>query len=152
MRRRIADLAALVTLVAVSAAGCADDPEPTVDPAAYRAAVEEICTATIAAQGQLVEPVDAAGVAPFADDVAALLEAEAELLRAVQPPAELAADHRAFVQNTDDQAGRWAALATTPTGDTAAFGAVRTELLQLGLGRDDLAVEMGVDRCRRQDS
>ena len=75
--------------------------------------------------------------------------AQAEQARALTAPQELDADHRAFVQNTADQSARWAALAATPADDAVAFGALRTEILQLTLGRDDLAVEMGVAECRR---
>lgn len=123
--------------------------EPALDAPAYRAALTEVCANAAETQSALVEPTDTAGIAPFATEVARLLDAEAEAARSLRPPDELDADHRAFVQNTADQARGWRELAATDTDDAAAFAELRTEILQLTLGRDDLATEMGVDGCRR---
>ncbi|NND75155.1 MAG: hypothetical protein HKN44_09130 [Ilumatobacter sp.] len=145
LSRRVAGVAAAASAVAA----CSSAPASDVDPAAYRAQVDTICRDALADQALLAEPADATGVAEFALAVAAGLEAEAELLRAVEPPADLAADHRALIRNTDDQARRWTALASTTPDDTAAFGVIQTEILELGLGRDDLAQEMDLPGCRR---
>lgn len=129
-------------------AGCASDAAPTADPAEYRAELTAICVASGAERIALADPVDDAGVASFARSVADVLEREAEAARALQAPDDLDDDHRAFVQNTSDQAARWTLLATTPTDDAEAFGALQTDILQLTLGRDDLATAMDVVACR----
>ncbi len=134
---------------AVSTAACTSEPAADVDPQAFRDAVNAICTTSQAEQDALAVPDAPNAVAPFALDVAGVLESEAELLRAVTPPSSLAADHRAFIQNTDDQARRWRELAATPPENAADFGAIQTGILELGLGRNDLAAEMQLPSCRR---
>ena len=125
----------------------APDAGPTVDD--YRSAVQDVCTDTSAARDLLAEPTEPAAVADFARTVADLLTDEADAIRAIRPPAELDDDHRAFVQNTADQAKRWTTLATTPTSDTAGFGALTDEIASLSFGRDDLAEQMQLTTCRR---
>lgn len=130
-------------------AACTSAPEPTLTPAEYRAAVQAICTDTAIARAQLTEPVDTAAVGEFARTVAGQLEREADLIRNIRPPDEFDDDHRAFVQNTADQATRWATLATTPATDSATFGDLTDEIAALSFGRDDLAAEMLLPACRR---
>jgi hypothetical protein len=62
-------------------------------------------------------------------------------------PADLAADHRAFVLNTDDQATAWRAIADDPSQ----IDASSTRIGELVRGRNDLVDEMGATRCRRGD-
>lgn len=135
-------VASVVVVVVVAACG-SDAAEPT--PQEYLADLEAICADTTAALDRLPDPPDQITVADFATSAAGLLENEAEHARALDPPSELAQDHRAFVLNTDEQAARWRDLAAG-TGDLAAQ---TTTIAQLLLGRDDLATEMGADGCRR---
>ena len=141
-------IALAVSLTAMVTAGCASDAASTADPAEYRADLTSICVASSAERGSLTNPVDDAGVAAFARSVADVLAREADAARALRAPDDLDADHRAFVQNTADQAARWTSLAATPAADTEQFGALQTDILQLTLGRDDLATTMGVPACR----
>jgi hypothetical protein len=137
-------MSAIVTL----ASGCASDAAPVSDPDDYRAELAAICVASSAERSTLVDPVDEAGVAIFVRAVADGLTRQADAARALRPPAALDDDHRAFVQNTADQAAQWSSLASTPSSDVDAFGALQTNILELTLGRDDLAAAMDVPACR----
>jgi hypothetical protein len=137
-----------VAVLAGAATACASEPPAPVDPAAYRSEIGAVCEQTDQRQAALTDPVDAATTAAFAHQVAKILAAEANAIRALQVPANLGNDHRAFIQNTDDQARQWTTLASTSTDDATAFGEVQTAILQLTLGRDDLAVAMKVDACQ----
>jgi hypothetical protein len=141
-------LLAVCTLV-FAAAACTSTPDAAPTPGEYRSAVQAVCTTTSQARGQLSEPTEPGAVADFARTVAGLLNDEADIIRNIRPPAELDDDHRAFVQNTADQAQRWTTLATTPPTDTATFGAVTEEIASLSFGRDDLAGEMLLGACQR---
>jgi hypothetical protein len=107
-----------------------------------------VCTEAFAVRQALTEPTDSAEVTAFASEVATALDNEADEARRLAAPRELDSDHRAFVQNTADQAVAWQALAAVAPEDTDAFGALQTEILQLTLGRDELAAEMGLEPCR----
>jgi hypothetical protein len=137
---------ALVALVA-GAASCTSDPvsDPAADLATYVPQMEQICTDADAARQAVAEPVEDVGVAAYTAQIAAVLRAEADRARALSAPSDLDADHRAFVQNTDDQAAAWELLATTSPSETAEFGQIQTEILELTLGRNDLAADMGLD-------
>ncbi|MGK0277192.1 MAG: hypothetical protein ACI9N0_003593 [Ilumatobacter sp.] len=137
-----------VAVLAAAATACASEPLEQVDPGTYRAELGAVCEQTDQRQAALTDPVDAATTATFAQQVSTILAAEADAIRALQVPADLDDDHRAFIQNTDDQARQWTVLASTSVDDGAAFGDVQTAILQLSLGRDDLATAMGVDACR----
>jgi hypothetical protein len=139
---------AMSATAAVAAAGCTSDAAPASDPADYRADLTAICVASSAEQSVLADPVDDAGVASFARAVADVLTRQADAARALQSPDDLDDDHRAFVQNTADQAAQWSNLATTPSDDAGQFGAIQTNILELTLGRDDLATAMDVPACR----
>lgn len=135
----------VLTLVA-----CTGSEAVEADPAAYRDEMNALCASTAADRAALVVPEDtggSAGVRDFAGAVATVLGDEAEAARGVAVPGELDDDHRAFVQNTDDQSRAWTTLAATSTDDPR-FGEIQTEILQLTLGRDDLSTEMGLDQCR----
>ena len=142
-------ICSLTLAISALGAGCASDATPSVDPADYRAALASLCTASATERSELA-PRDDLGVAPFASAVADILMRQADAARALRPPADLDADHRAFVQNTADQASEWTALATTSPEDAEQFGALQTSILELTLGRDDLAAAMGVPECRVQ--
>ena len=132
----------------VMTAGCASEAAPAVDASAYRAELAAICVASNAERLAIADPLDQAGVANFARSVADVLTRQAEAARALRSPDDLDDDHRAFVQNTADQAAAWTSLAITPSSDTEQFGALQTTILELTLGRDDLATEMDILACR----
>ena len=128
--------------------GCASDEAPVVDSASYRGELAAICIASNAEQSAIADPLDQAGVASFARSVADVLTRQAEAARALRAPDDLDDNHRAFVQNTADQAAEWTRLAATPSSDSAQFGALQTAILELTLGRDDLITAMDVLACR----
>jgi hypothetical protein len=136
----------------VTVGGCVSDPiaeEITV--AGYGARMTEICSATRSALAELGTPPTEITTVDFANEVARLLATEADAARATIAPDELDDDHRAFVQNTDQQVTAWRALAdiaATASDDSAALGEARTRIGELTLGRDDLAADMGLDACR----
>jgi hypothetical protein len=158
--RRVGPGGRIGVLVATSAVGLAagcgagsDDAEVTVED--YRAELAAVCTETAAALDALPAPPEQITVTEFAVDAASLLASQAEQVRRLAVPDELADDHRAFVRNTDDQAASWRAVADTAgTGSASGSGdddlvALTTRIGELQLGRDDLATEMGVPACRR---
>lgn len=140
-------LFALVLAGAGFGAACTSEPTLGVDAGDYRASLAALCTASAQERAALAAP-DGAGVAAFAGTVADILTRQADAARALRPPSDLDADHRAFVQNTADQAARWSSLATTSPDDAEQFGVIQTAILELTLGRDDLAAEMDVPACR----
>ncbi len=137
-------------------AGCgAGSTSSEATPEGYRTDLTAICTETAAALDALPTPPEQISVTEFAVDAASLLASQAEQVRRLDVPDELADDHRAFVRNTDDQAAGWRALAASAGSASAeAVGdddivALTTRIGELQLGRDDLATEMGVPACRR---
>ncbi len=138
----------VIAVLTATTAACVPEPLVQVDPATYRSELGAVCEQTDQQQAALSDPVDAATTAAFAKQVSTILTGEANAIRALQVPADLDDDHRAFIQNTDDQARQWTLLASTSVDDGAAFGEVQTAILQLTLGRDDLAAAMDVDSCR----
>lgn len=152
----------LTALVAATAAGLvaacgASSSGPEATPDGYRAELSAICIDTAAALDALPTPPEQITVTEFAVDAASVLASEAERARELAVPDELADDHRAFIRNTDDQAAAWRAVADSGgngSGSSVAESdlvALTTRIGELQLGRDDLAVEMGVDACRRTD-
>ncbi len=147
-----------MALASLTLLACSD---PAGDPAGgdgSDAAVEDYatdlaaaCTAADAALDALPSPPEEIAPDDFAGEVARVLEAEAEAVRRLRPPEELADDHRAFVRNTDDQVRAWRTVAETVGTDPDAMSELSTQILELSLGRDDLSTEMGVDACRRDD-
>ena len=137
---------ALAVVLAAAAVACAEEPPADMSAGEYRTAVDAICTATTARLDALAPPADEQGVAAFATAVSGALGEEADLTRDLAVPDDLAADHRSFVRNTDEQSAGWSDLAATPTGD-AAFGDLDRSIGELTLGRNDLAAEMGLDAC-----
>ena len=141
----------LVLVFAAVSQACTSDATPGADAGDYRVTLTSLCTASAEERAALAPP-DGASVAPFARSVADILTRQADAARVLRPPADLDDDHRAFVQNTADQAGEWTSLATTSPDDAEQFGAIQTAILELTLGRDDLATEMDVPGCRIQSA
>jgi hypothetical protein len=110
--------------------------------------MEAACRATADALDALTAP-DDEDVAEFATLAADTIQAEAEAARAIEPPDDLAADHRAFIANTDDQADRWQEIGEVAATDAETLERAIQELSELTLGRDELATEMGITACRR---
>jgi hypothetical protein len=140
-------LIVLVATTAVSALTACGSERPTITSADYLTELEAICDATTATIDALPEPPEQISVADFATSAADALDNEAEQARELDVPPELAADHRAFVRNTDDQATAWRSIAA----DLDEIDASSTRIGELVRGRNDLVDEMGASRCRRGD-
>ena len=130
-------------------ASCASEPVEVTD-ADYLAGLQAICADTTSALDALPRPPEQISVADFAVSAANALDDEAERARSLDVTDELAADHRAFVRNTDEQAAAWRAISTTPQDD-AAFAELTVRVGELIRGRNDLVDEMGAPGCRRGD-
>lgn len=140
--------AVIVVALMLAGTGCTSGAEQTSSGADYRDELAAVCVTTSAARATLLESAEPRDDPGFALSVAGMLSDEADAARALRAPEDLDADHRAFVQNTADQAALWTKLAATPPEDTSSFGELQTEILQLILGRDDLAGEIGVPECQ----
>lgn len=130
-------------------ASCASEPVEVTD-ADYLAELQAICADTTATLDALPRPPEQISVADFAVSAANALDDEAERARSLDVTDELAADHRAFVRNTDEQAAAWRAISTTAQDDPA-FGELTVRVGELIRGRNDLVDEMGAPGCRRGD-
>jgi hypothetical protein len=135
-----------VCLVALATA-CGSEPTVVTD-AEYLADLEAICADTSATIDALPRPPEQISVADFATSAAGALDNEAEQARSLQVPSDLAADHRAFVRNTDEQAAAWRAIASAGQ-DSPQLGASTVRIGELIRGRNDLVDEMGAPGCRR---
>ena len=148
MPRRLLLVPALTLLLATCGSDGSGASSASVEAEQYVRMMEEACSATEVSLAALPEPTEATMV-DFATQAAAVIADEAERLRAIEPPDDGADDHRAFIANTDQQAARWGEVAVTSPGDQAALDRLIVEIGQLTLGRDELALEMGLDGCRR---
>ena len=115
----------------------------------YVGALTSICTDTTEQLDSLPEPPEQISIANFASEASNALAGEAERVRRLEPPDELADDHRAFIRNTDEQAAAWNELGSLPSTDAETLEPLVTTIGQLTLGRNDLAVEMGAPECQR---
>ncbi len=139
-------MVAVAATVAALLASCDEEPPPVTE-AEYLAELDAICAATTTELAALPVPPEQISVTDFATRAAEALSAEAERMRRLDVPADLADDHRALVLNTDDQAAAWRDVATDAAAGENAFG---TQLIgELTLGRNDLAAEIGADACVR---
>ena len=155
-RARIVRTASAVSAAVVLVVGCAgdgDDGEPADSQldqqTQYLEALQGICAETNAELDELPAPPEQITIADFAAAAASALTDESEQVRQLEPPDELDADHRAFIANTDEQAGAWQALGSTPETDAEALAEATTRVAELTLGRSDLAAEIGADDCVR---
>jgi hypothetical protein len=138
-----------VCLIVVAVASCGSEPTPVTD-ADYLADLQAICADTTATIDALPQPPEQISVPDFAVSAANALDDEAERARSLDVTDELAADHRAFVRNTDEQAAAWREISTTAQDD-ARFGELTVRVGELIRGRNDLVDEMGAPGCRRGD-
>jgi hypothetical protein len=134
---------------------CTTTEDPEVTESDYVAVMSAACRVTLAELAALPSPPAEIAMTDFAALAATAIEQEAERIRTIAPPDDLDGDHRAFIANTDDQASRWREIANEIDTEIDAGGAelnrLSGEIAQLTLGRDDLAVEMGISACRRAD-
>jgi hypothetical protein len=147
MARRTITPAAVVLVVV--AAACTATESAEVTESGYIEMMDAACVVTSSVLDALPTPPDEISTPDFATLAATAIENEAERARTIEPPDDLAADHRAFVANTDDQASRWREIARLPAGQEEGLNRLSGEIAQLTLGRDDLATEMGIVACRR---
>lgn len=150
-RRPTRPAIAVISILAIGStvAACASERSepPTMDE--YTDRMDSLCVATQATLDGLPTPPEAISIAEFATAAADAVQAESEAARAVEPPDAVADDHRAFIANTDDQAGTWRDLALVPTDEPDELGRLSETIGQLMLGRDELVLEMGLARCTR---
>ena len=128
-------------------AACSSEPAQVTE-ADYLVDLQAICADTSSTIDALPQPPEDIPVAAFATSAASALDNEAERVRALGVPDEVADDHRAFVRNTDEQAAAWRAISTAGEDE---LGELTVRVGELVRGRNDLAVEMGAPGCRRGD-
>jgi hypothetical protein len=131
----------------LTVAACSSEPAPVTE-ADYLVELQAICADTTSTIDALPRPPEEIPVAAFATSAASALDNEAERVRALDVPAEVADDHRAFVRNTDEQAAAWRAISTAGDDELDELTVRVGELIR---GRNDLAEEMGAPGCRRGD-
>ncbi len=163
-RRRVVFffVALIVVAMVLASTGCSttagtgeagqdrDGPAP-LDANFYPAAVTDICEATDQQLAELPVPGDGIAEADWASEVARILGSEADALGDVGTISDVRDDHRAFISNTRDQAAQWSLLSTAIGAvDAEGIDAARTEILELGRGRIELAAELGIGGCRER--
>jgi HAMP domain-containing protein len=139
----------LVAVVLAAVAACTATESAEVIESDYIEMMDAACAVTSGELAALPTPPGDISTPDFATLAATAIGNEAERARTIEPPDDLAADHRAFVANTDDQASRWREIAEISADDEAELNRLSSEIAQLTLGRDDLATEMGIVACRR---
>ena len=142
----------IVLGLVVALAACSSDPAPAPTAAAYLAGLESVCAGTTTALDALPDPPDGISVTDFATQASDLLRSEAEAIRALAAPDELDDDHRALIQNDEEQAAAWSDLADAagaPDINAESLDELTTTIAQLNFGRDDLVTEMGAPSCVR---
>jgi hypothetical protein len=151
-RRRLrAVIAVCATVGSAAFAGCGAVPEPiTLD--AYLSDLQAICASTTEQLLALPAAPEQIAVTDLATSAAGLLDAEATRVGRLETPrgtsADLAADQRAFVRNTQEQADAWRAVATNGPDQLAESTKLIAELVG---GRNELADSMGAPACVRGD-
>ena len=127
-----------------------DGPAP-LEAEFYPAAVTKICAATDERLAELPAPGDAMAETDWAQEVALVLESEADALGDVGSISQVREDHRTFIMNTRDQAAQWSELSSAiAAADAEGIDAARTEILELSRGRIELAEELGIGGCRER--
>jgi len=139
----------VIVTVAAGMAACTATADQETNEADYLPELATICTETRETFDALPDPPDQISIADFATEASNALATESERVRRLDPPGDLDDDHRAFIRNTDEQAAAWAELASLPAGTADALEPIVTNIGELTLGRNDLALEMGVVECQR---
>ena len=133
----------------VGVTACSDTATEEPTAADYLVGLEAICVDTAAQLDAVPDPPEAITVTEFATQASSILTGEAERIRSLDVPDDLAGDHRALIGNDEDQAAGWTDLAAAASGDSAAFSEITTAITSLNLGRNDLVTEMGAPGCVR---
>jgi hypothetical protein len=147
MQRHPTWLAVVVLLTGATACGSTGSTEAS--EADYLTDLAAICVDTRSNLDSLPSPPEQISIADFGTEAANALTTEAERARRLNPPDDLADDHRAFIRNTDEQAAAWRELSSLPGSADDRLDPIVTTIGELTLGRDDLSLEMGVPACQR---
>lgn len=139
----------IIGTLAAGLSACAGTATPEMTDEGYVTALTSICIETRRTLDELPEPPEQISIANFATEASNALAAEAEQVRLLVPPDDTADDHRAFIRNTDEQAAAWSEVGAIIAGDGEALAPIVTAIGELTLGRNDLALEMGVSACQR---
>lgn len=167
-RRRVIFLCAALVVVALvlASTGCSSssrsnegsDPGATDGPelsgALYTESMNDICATTTERLAKLPTPPDEISRADWAGEVSRALRDEAAAFDRIRVGESRRTDHRSFVENTQDQAAEWTALAEELAGDApddALVGQLTTGIAELTLGRNDLAAEMSLTGCQARE-
>lgn len=140
---RVAALASVLALVVTACGG-----EAEVDTDEFIDAVEDVCRDTERAIDDLADPTGYAEARDYAESAEDIFVAAIDRLEVLTPPDDLAEPFAAFVgvfETTADTAVELARAADDE--DDAAIETIGTTLLDLKAERDDLARDMGADRC-----
>ncbi len=120
----------------------------------YTESMGAICAETSERLSQLPSPPEEISRADWAGEVSRALRAEAAAFDGIRVGESRRDDHASFVENTEDQAEQWSALAevlATAGPDDPAIGETATAIAELTLGRDELASEMSLATCQGRD-
>ncbi len=160
-RRRVVLIVVVLIVVTMvlASTGCSttagtgqdiDEPAP-LSAEFYPAAVTDICAATDERLAELPAPGDGLAETDWAGEVSRVVETEADALGDVGTISDVRDDHRTFITNTRDQAAQWSLLSTAiASADADGIDSARTEILELSLGRIELAEELGISGCRER--
>lgn len=151
MRRLYAAALTVAVAGAVTACGSDETTEALVGDA-YVAGMSEICTATNARLDALPEPPEQISASNWAAEVARAFRAEAAAAGALVVDATVRSDHGTYTTTTDDLAAAYDDLAVAVGAGTDDIMSVTTEITELSLGRDDVAVRLDLDTCVRSGS
>lgn len=143
---------AVVATVGTVACQSSGDDTAALTGDAYVTATEAICADTNERLDALPSPPDGISATDWADEVALAFGAESERTRDLLVDGEFRSTHLDFVTTTTELADRYRALSATITDDPDGIGAISTEITELTLGRNDLALELGLDGCVRSGS
>ena len=149
--------ALLVVALVLASTGCASDgagggtdDSTELSGALYADTMGDICASTTARLDRLPSPPTDISRADWAGEVSRALRDEAAAFDAIRVGDSRRDDHASFVENTEDQAAQWLTLSEVLAGEAAddeALSQATTEIRELTLGRNDLAVEMALGGC-----
>lgn len=158
-RRRVmlAVVALIVIAFVLSTAACTNstdqdgegvDAAAPLDASFYTGEMSDICEASDEAIAALPARPAAISDADWADEISEIFATEANEFISLMVADDLSETHGALAQTTEELAVAWADLSTALDAvDDAALSEATTVVGELTLGRNDLAVELGVDRC-----
>ncbi len=118
----------------------------------YPAAMNEICAAATERLGDLPTPPDEIGQADWAGEVSMILRDEAAAFDELSVGENLRENHGSLIANTEELSAQWAEVREALSAGSDSIGDISSEIAELTLGREDLAVDMGLDRCGARGS